>query len=131
MTTDTKAVARYRTTLCHGLIEMQEHPVGPLIFFTDHEQVVSDLEAKLVNSGAIAGAAMAQVTRLAIERDALRAELAAKSKDAERWQHARKLLTVDDISQRQVELAAWNFLVSEAECERADKAIDSAMGEQA
>jgi len=49
-------------------------------------------------------------------------------KDAERWRHARKLLTVDDIFTRQRELESWNKLASEDECLRADKAIDMLIG---
>lgn len=61
----------------------------------------------------------------------LRAEVEACRKDAERWQHARKLLSVDDIAERQRILEAWNFLISEDECKRADEAIDAAMGASA
>lgn len=43
MTTDTKAVARYRAILCHGLIEVEAHPVGSLVTFTDHERVVEEI----------------------------------------------------------------------------------------
>lgn len=60
-----------------------------------------------------------------------RAEIEALVKDAGRWRYARKLLAVDDISERQRELDAWKNLVSEEECKRADKAIDAAMKEQA
>lgn len=59
------------------------------------------------------------------------AEVEAYRKDAERWQHARKLLSVDDIAERQRTLEEWNFLISEDECKRADEAIDAAMGASA
>lgn len=61
----------------------------------------------------------------------LRAEVEAYRKDSERWQHARKLLSVDDIAERQRTLEEWNFLISEDECRRADEAIDAAMGADA
>lgn len=61
----------------------------------------------------------------------LRAEVEAYRKDAERWQHARKLLSVDDIAERQRTLEEWNYLISEDECKRADEAIDAAMGASA
>lgn len=62
----------------------------------------------------------AEVARLRAEAESLR-------KDAERWQHARKLLSVDDITERQRTLEEWNYLISEDECKRADQSIDAAM----
>ena len=47
--------------------------------------------------------------------------------DAERWRHARKLLTVDDIEGAQGAFDSFGGLVSEHECLRADAAIDAAM----
>lgn len=70
--------------------EMRPFDKGMYVLFTDHEQVVAELEAKLSAGGGIAGAAMEQITKLATERDALRAELAAKSKDAERYAWVRE-----------------------------------------
>ncbi|MDH0977786.1 hypothetical protein N5C16_00705 [Stenotrophomonas sp. GD03908] len=61
----------------------------------------------------------------------LRAEVEKCLKDAKRWKHARKLLTIDDIAERQRTLEEWNYLISEDECKRADEAIDSAMGASA
>ncbi|MBA0362406.1 hypothetical protein [Stenotrophomonas maltophilia] len=61
----------------------------------------------------------------------LRAEVEKYRKDAERWQHARKLLSVDDIAERQRTIEEWNYLISEDECKRADEAIDAAMGASA
>lgn len=87
----------------HGIHGMQRDASGEYVLHPDHE---------------------AEVARL-------RAEVEAYRKDAERWQHARKLLTVDDIFERQTTLEVWNNIVSEVECERADKAIDLAMGASA
>ncbi|EKT4107931.1 hypothetical protein QEG46_003953 [Stenotrophomonas maltophilia] len=61
----------------------------------------------------------------------LRAEVEAYRKDAERWEHARKLFSVDDIAERQRTIQEWNYLISEDECKRADEAIDAAMGASA
>lgn len=61
----------------------------------------------------------------------LRAEVETYRKDAERWQHARKLLSVDDIAERQRTIEEWNYLISEDECKRADEAIGAAMGASA
>ncbi|MHA4875701.1 hypothetical protein, partial [Enterococcus faecium] len=58
----------------------------------------------------------------------LRAEVEVYRKDAERWQHARKLLSVDDIAERQRTIEEWSYLISEDECKRADEAIDEAVG---
>lgn len=62
---------------------------------------------------------------------ALEARVAELEKGDARWRHARKLLTVDDISERQQEMDAFNGLVSEHECMRADDAIDRAMSREA
>jgi hypothetical protein len=102
---------------------------GNLVLFTDHERVVAELSASVERACDLASGYLGRIRDLNEEVDRLRAGLAAKSKDAERWQYARKLLNVEDILQRQVELAAWNYLVSEVECDRADKAIDQAMGD--
>lgn len=57
---------------------------GHFVMFTDHEQVVAELESSLTANLGIINTAMDQITKLAIERDALRAELAAKSKEVDR-----------------------------------------------
>lgn len=48
-------------------------------------------------------------------------------RDAARWRHARKLLTVDDIEGSQGEYVYHGRRISEEECKRADAAIDAAM----
>lgn len=58
----------------------------------------------------------------------LRAEIARLEKDAARWRHARKLLTVDDIEGAQGAFDSFGGMVSEEECARADAAIDAAKG---
>lgn len=60
----------------------------------------------------------------------LLAELEAARKDAGRWRHARKLLTVDDIEGAQGAFDSFGGIVSESECLRADTAIDTAMEAQ-
>ena len=54
--------------------------------------------------------------------------LEAAREDAERWRHARKLLTIDDIEGAQGAFDSFGGLVSEDECKRADAAIDQARG---
>lgn len=56
------------------------------------------------------------------------AALEAAREDAERWRHARKLLTVDDIERAQQSHDHWNGLVSEDMNLKADAAIDQARG---
>ncbi len=56
---------------------------------------------------------------LIAERDALR-------EDAERWRHARILLTDDDIEGMRGAYESFGKMVSEEECKRADAAIDAA-----
>lgn len=51
----------------------------------------------------------------------------ALERDAKRWRHARKLLTIDDIEGAQGAFDSFGGLVSEHECLRADAAIDAAM----
>ena len=60
------------------------------------------------------------------ERDALLSRVAELETGAARWQHARKLLTIDDIESAQQSLEAFGGLVSEDESRRADEAIDAA-----
>ena len=54
-------------------------------------------------------------------------EIEALRQDAERWRHARKLLTVDDLEGAQGAFDSFGCLVSEHECLRVDAAIDAAM----
>ncbi|WP_312388548.1 hypothetical protein [Stutzerimonas nitrititolerans] len=61
------------------------------------------------------------------ERDALLAERDAMAKDAERWRHARSILTVDAIETAQSEYIGFGFPPAESESVRADQAIDAAM----
>ena len=52
-------------------------------------------------------------------------------KDAERWRHARNILTVDAIETAQSEYINFGLPPSESESIRADQAIDAALqGEQ-
>ena len=60
------------------------------------------------------------------EIEKARAYFAALVVDAARWQHARKLLTIDDIEGMQDALESFGGLVSEDECKLADEAIDAA-----
>lgn len=161
MATDTKAVARYRTTLSHGLIETEEHPIGPLVFFTDHERVVGDeVEHRrrwFVRAGEYLSRAQAaelsasrsaeeclflrsqrplarKLTEAEAEIETLRTALAASraeveglKKDAERWRHARRILSVLYIEDSQEKHVMWARSADEAENVKADKAIDAAM----
>ena len=60
---------------------------------------------------------------------ALVKEVEALREDAERWRHARMLLTVDEIEGAQRDYESFGRLVSEEECKRADAAIDAARAE--
>lgn len=83
----------------------------------------ADLEGYMMGAAAEAR----EVDARGEEIKRLRADVEAYRKDAERWQHARKLLSVDDIAERQRTLEAWNLLIIEDECKRVDEAIDAAM----
>lgn len=105
MTTDTKTVARYRAKLSYGLIEVEPHPAGSFVLFTDHERVVGELEARIITGGAISGAAMGQITKLAIERDTLRAALAASRADVHRLtkvveSYRQQKVSIDDAMEK-------------------------------
>lgn len=68
---------------------------------------------------------------LASDYDALLAERDALKKDAERWRHARNILTVDAIETAQSEYINFGLPPAESESIRVDQAIDAAMqGEQ-
>ena len=55
-------------------------------------------------------------------------EVEALRKDAARWRHARRILTIDDIEGAQGAHDSYTPpLVDEKECLRADAAIDAAM----
>ncbi|OWQ73822.1 hypothetical protein [Stenotrophomonas maltophilia] len=97
----------------------------------DMQAEIARLRAELQNAAKAALDAVALSCEKEREADRLRAEVEAYRKDAERWQHARKLLSVDDIAECQRTLEEWNFLISEDECKRADEAIDAAMGASA
>ena len=58
------------------------------------------------------------------------AALEEAREDAERWRHARKLLTIDDIEGAQGAYESFGRLISEDECKRADAAIDQARGKE-
>lgn len=59
--------------------------------------------------------------------EAMRREVDILRKDAERWRHARRLFTVDDIESAQREHDSFGGMVSEDGCIQADAAIDAAM----
>lgn len=67
----------------------------------DMQEEIARLRAELQNAAKAALDAVALSCAKEREADALRAEAEALRKDAERWQHARKLLSVDDIAARQ------------------------------
>lgn len=70
-----------------------------------------------------------RIAELEAERDALAAEVKALRGDAERWRHARSILTVDQIENAQSDYDAWvsaGETVSDEESKRADEAIDAA-----
>lgn len=104
-------------------------PVTAIVLHSDHEAEVARLTEEIEGSD--------RLIRLLTDKDEameagiarLRAEVEKYRKDAERWDHARKLLSVDDIAERQRTIEEWNYLISEDECKRADEAIDAAMGE--
>ena len=55
-------------------------------------------------------------------------EMAEKNqRDADRWRHARRLFTIDDIEGAQGAHDSFGGMVSEDECIRADDAIDAAI----
>ncbi len=97
-------------------------------------QVTSEMRARKVNGGkhesptliAWADRIDAAVAAVYDERDALQRRVAELETDAARWQHARKLLAIDDIESAQHSLEAYGGLVSEDESKRADEAIDVA-----
>ena len=68
----------------------------------------------------------AGLAELLLEREALLSRVAELETGAARWQHARKLLTIDDIEGTQGALESFGGLVSEDESKRADEAIDAA-----
>lgn len=100
-----------------------EDAEGSYVLHSDHEAEVARLRAEI---SALKDDPSYETACETIRN--LRAEVEAYRKDAERWQHARKLLSVDDIAERQRTIEEWNFLISEDECKRADEAIDTAMG---
>ncbi len=115
-----------RWSQCPSDEQIHESEDGDYVLHSDHEAEVARLRAEiseLKDDPSYETACKTIRTLLA--------EVGKYRKDAERWQHARKLLTIDDIAERQEILEAWNNLVSEVECERADEAIDAAMGARA
>ena len=60
-------------------------------------------------------------------QDELDVYLRDLKRDAERWRHARRLFTIDDIEGAQGAHDSFGGMVSEDECIRADDAIDAAM----
>ena len=77
----------------------------------------------------VESAALRFVTTHHAERAVMSKRLEAAERDAARWRHARKLLTVDDIEGAQGSYDSFGRLVSENECKRADDAIDAATQE--
>src|SRR5690606_15681516 len=66
------------------------------------------------------------IRELLAERDRLAAALEAARVDAERWRHARRILTVEDIESSQGMFKAFGFKSDEHENRKADAAIDQA-----
>ena len=60
-------------------------------------------------------------------QDELEEYLRGLKRDADRWRHARRLFTIDDIEGAQGAHDSFGGMVSEDECIRADDAIDDAM----
>jgi hypothetical protein len=60
--------------------------------------------------------------------DELAAALEAAREDAERWRHARRILTVEDIEKSQKIFNAFGLEGNEHENRKADTAIDRARG---
>ena len=60
--------------------------------------------------------------------EAAAAALEAAREDAERWRHARRILTVEDIESSQDMFDAFGFEGDEHENRKADAAIDQARG---
>lgn len=101
------------------LAVLREFQDGRRISNPHTRQVARDIEQQAL--------ARAGVERA--ERDALVKEVEALRADAERWRHARMLLTVDDIEGMQGAYDSFGRMVSEEECKRADAAIDAARAE--
>lgn len=129
-----KAVPRFEYTP-YGMVEVidgwyvniSDHEAAISELRSNHERVVGEWCMELMRETSELTDAREEIKELQTALAASRAEVEGLKKDAERWGHVRKLLTVDDIFNRQRELDAWQNLVSEEECERADKAIDTAM----
>jgi hypothetical protein len=79
MTTDTKAVARW----VRDYNEMWKHTAGDYVLFTDHEQVVAELEAEVTRFSKFYAEAIEQIAEIATERQAALSALAAKSAEVE------------------------------------------------
>lgn len=127
MTTDTKAVARYRAVLSHGLIEVEANPAGSFVLFTDHERVVKELRYWQVLADGYHTERDVALAALA----ASRAEVESLKRDAERWRYARRILDIGVIDDCQRNAYRNNNYAAESESIKADKAIDAAMKEQA
>lgn len=92
------------------------HDQGTYVLFTDHEHVVAELSRQLEDTAYAAVLLQDSVDRL-------RAELAAKSKDAERYQWLRQLDNAFDFRKLP---RTWSAAHTP---EQLDDTIDAAMGE--
>lgn len=95
---------------------------GDYVLFTDHEQVVADLEQQVIVAEQFCVEQDREITRL-------RAELAAKSKDAERYRWLRKFASDSNQVSGKTPTVVWVCEYSEGWNASFDKAIDQAMGE--
>lgn len=91
MTTDTKAVARWGK----GLAMMHSEPRGDYVLFTDHEQVVAELNQKADDTEYLANLLNEEVKQLRSALAAKGAEVEGLRKDAERYRWLRDVLRHD------------------------------------
>jgi hypothetical protein len=86
---------------------------------------VTDLIERLLDAAADAAAEGYGVSGLLTEAAAA---LEAAREDADRWRHARRILTVEDIESAQDMFDAFGLEGDEHENRKADAAIDQARG---
>lgn len=90
------------------------------------QATVDTLRAQLEAAQQVIAEAATTCGQAQARAEAAEAECARLREDAERWQHARMLLTIDDIEGAQGAFDSFGQLISEEECARADAAIDAA-----
>lgn len=94
-----------------GCMSVVPCPDGEYVALTDHERVVAELEQQVIVAEQVTVEQDREITRL-------RAELAAKSKDAARYRYIRDCTSADAVDL----VTDWSDL-------ELDQAIDSKMGE--